>query len=112
MFPERLKSTRLLKGISQKALASKLFISQQAYAKYEAGTASPNPDVLSRIAYELNVSVDYLLGNSEQKENSPAVTNDDEAVSEEDAALLEAFRKADPATQDVIRRFLKSLEAE
>lgn len=64
MFTSNLKRYRALKGISQKELASRVFISQQAYAKYETGTASPNPDLLGRIASELGVSVDELLKGS------------------------------------------------
>ncbi len=52
---------RVAAGLSQKELASMLYISQQAYAKYELGTASPNPDTLSKISLFLHVSVDSLL---------------------------------------------------
>lgn len=62
-FSEKLKLARTKAGYSQKLLASKLFISQQAYAKYETGAASPNPETLKRISELLEVSVDYLLGN-------------------------------------------------
>lgn len=108
----KLKELRTQGGISQQHLANFLNVSRSTVAMWETGKSEPDSSNLKKLSEFFNVSIDYLLGNSEQKENSPAVTNDDEAVSEEDAALLEAFRKADPATQDVIRRFLKSLEAE
>ena len=63
MFTDRLKSVRAQSGLSQKEVAERLFISQQAYAKYEIGTSSPNPETLSNIAKLFGVSVDYLLGN-------------------------------------------------
>lgn len=62
MFSNRLKQARNNKGYSQKALAELLHISQQAYAKYETGVSSPNPEVLSQIASILEVSSDSLLG--------------------------------------------------
>lgn len=62
MFTERLKEARKKIGLSQKALALSLHISQQAYAKYELGTSSPNPETLGEICRILNISVDYLLG--------------------------------------------------
>ena len=65
MLEERLKSARKAMGISQKDIAKKLFISQQAYAKYETGAATPNPETLKRIAEIFNVSTDYLLGNNQ-----------------------------------------------
>jgi transcriptional regulator with XRE-family HTH domain len=62
MFPERLREARKAKNLSQKKMASLLFLSQQAYAKYEVGTAKPNSETLAKIAAALDVSVDYLLG--------------------------------------------------
>jgi transcriptional regulator with XRE-family HTH domain len=62
MLPERLKEARKAKKLSQEKMASLLFLSQQAYAKYEVGTAKPNSETLVKIAAILNVSVDYLLG--------------------------------------------------
>jgi len=62
MFCERLRQSRISAGLSQKELAARIFISQQAYAKYELGTSSPNPETLAKIAEQLNISVDYLLG--------------------------------------------------
>lgn len=64
MFTSRLRQARLEKGYSQRALAEKLHISQQAYAKYETGASSPNPEMLGQIASLLNVSADSLLGTA------------------------------------------------
>ena len=72
-FFERLKLARTKAGYSQKLLASKLFISQQAYAKYENGTTSPNPETLKRISELLDVSTDYLLGATDDPSASPSV---------------------------------------
>ena len=65
MFQERLKLARNNANISQKELAKRLFISQQAYAKYETGASSPNPETMKNIASELNVTTDFLTGNDE-----------------------------------------------
>lgn len=66
MFNERLKTLRIQRKMTQSELAKKIYISQPAYSKYEVGTASPNPETLSKIADALDVSVDYLLGNDSQ----------------------------------------------
>lgn len=42
-------------------MAEKIFISQQAYAKYETGQTTPNPETLSLIIKELGISADDLL---------------------------------------------------
>lgn len=64
MFNERLKEARNRKGLSQKQLAKLLHMSQQAVARWEIGTSSPDPDMLRQISLVLEVSADYLLGNT------------------------------------------------
>lgn len=66
-FSERLKKLRKDTGLTQVDVASKLGISQQAYASWERGVKKPTQDNLVKIAQILNVSVDYLVGNSEEK---------------------------------------------
>jgi transcriptional regulator with XRE-family HTH domain len=77
MFSKRLKELRDEKGISQKDLAEAVNLSQQAIAKYETDTATPNPDTLAAIANYFNVSIDYLVCNSDIKK-APATNDSDE----------------------------------
>lgn len=65
-FSERLKKLRKDSGLTQVDVASKLGISQQAYASWERGVKKPTQDNLVKIAQILNVSVDYLVGNSQE----------------------------------------------
>lgn len=65
-FSERLKKLRKDTGLTQVDVASKLGISQQAYASWERGVKKPTQDNLIKIAQILNVSVDYLVGNSQE----------------------------------------------
>jgi len=60
---ERLKSARILKGLSLQDLANKLnnTISRQALHKYEKGIVNPDQDMLKRLAEELDVSIDYFF---------------------------------------------------
>ena len=66
-FSERLKDLRKQAGLTQVDVAEKLGISQPAYASWERGAKKPTQDNLVKIAQILNVSVDYLVGNSEEK---------------------------------------------
>lgn len=74
VFAENLKKARLQKGLSQKALAAALPMSQQGYARYENGTAAPSPEMMARIASLLGVTVAELLGNKK----APAVEQNGE----------------------------------
>lgn len=68
-FSERLKKLRKQVQLTQVDVAEKLGISQPAYASWERGVKKPTQENLVKIAQILNVSVDYLLGNSEKKDD-------------------------------------------
>lgn len=66
-FSERLKNLRKQAHLTQVDVAEKLGISQPAYASWERGAKKPTQENLVKIAQVLNVSIDYLVGNSEEK---------------------------------------------
>ena len=66
-FSERLKKLRKQVQLTQVEVAEKLGISQPAYASWERGVKKPTQENLVKIAQVLNVSVDYLVGNSGEK---------------------------------------------
>lgn len=68
-FSERLKSLRKQAQLTQVDVAEKLGISQPAYASWERGIKKPTQENLVKIAQILNVSVDYLVGNSDNTED-------------------------------------------
>ena len=66
-FSDRLKELRKQAHLTQVELASKLGIVQSSYADWERGKKKPTQENLVKIAQILNVSVDYLVGNAEEK---------------------------------------------
>ena len=66
-FGERLKELRLEHELTQLELAKKLFIAKSSICKYEKDNNFPEASLLQKIADYFNVSVDYLLGKSDQK---------------------------------------------
>ncbi len=61
----RLKEIRKAKGISQIRLAIDLNTSQNTISRYETGEREPGINELIKIADYFNVSVDYLLGRTD-----------------------------------------------
>ena len=61
----RLKELRKKKGISQLRLATDLNTTQNTISRYETGEREPGIDELIMIADYFNVSVDYLIGRTE-----------------------------------------------
>lgn len=69
-FPRVLTLLRKEKGISQKKAAAELEISQALLSHYEKGIRECGLDFLVRAADYYNVSCDYLLGRSPEKDGS------------------------------------------
>lgn len=61
----RLKELRKKKGLSQLRLATDLNTTQNTISRYETGEREPGIDELITIADYFNVSVDYLIGRTE-----------------------------------------------
>ena len=68
-FAERLKELRKQAHLTQVELAKRLGIWQSSYADWERGKKNPTQENLVKLAQILNVSVDYLVGSTEDKED-------------------------------------------
>ena len=64
----KLKQIRKSKGISQLKLSLDLNMTQNTISRYETGVREPGINELIKIADYFNVSVDYLLGRTENPE--------------------------------------------
>lgn len=106
-FSERLKELRKQAHLTQVELASKLGIVQSSYADWERGKKKPTQENLVKIAQILNVSVDYLVGNSEERTdeldniellfrmNSKGLTEEEKAVFKQELiAFMEERKRA------------------
>ena len=64
-FNEKLQELRKQKGLTQEALAEKLYVSRTAISKWESGRGYPNIESLKAIAKFFSVTVDELLSSDE-----------------------------------------------
>lgn len=111
-FSERLKDLRKQAGLTQVDIAGKLGISQQAFASWERGAKKPTQENLVKIAQILNVSVDYLVGNSDEENtnkelediellfrmNSKGLTDEEKAIFKKE--LIEFMEERKKAFKD------------
>lgn len=65
IFANRLKSERESKGWTQEQFAEIIGVSNGTVSGYERNYREPDFDTLIKIARQLNVSIDYLLGYSD-----------------------------------------------
>ena len=84
-FPERLKELRKARKINQQTLSKYLNYGYTAVANYESGRNQPSIDTLIQIAEFFNVTVDYLIGNSD----TPSAV---ERLSNKEFLLLENYK--------------------
>ena len=64
-FVEKLKTLRKEANLTQQEVVDKLYISRSLYAKYESGIATPDKDILQKIALLFNTSVNDLVSHEE-----------------------------------------------
>jgi len=94
-FSERLKELRKSRNISQQKLGTYLNYGYTAIANYESGRNEPSFDTLMKIAVFFDVTVDYLIGLSDE----PVIIN---SLSISEAQLLEIYRELNEENKQLI----------
>jgi transcriptional regulator with XRE-family HTH domain len=64
---DRLRETREKRGLTQRQLSIRCSIGENQINKFENGGGEPSLATITAIARELNLSVDYLLGLSDNE---------------------------------------------
>ena len=62
---DNIKRIRTAKNLSQKEVGKKVGINGDAYGRYERNEVNPTIEMAVRIAKALEISLDYLTGNSD-----------------------------------------------
>lgn len=64
-FSERLKQLRTSRNLTQKQVYTSVKLSMLGYQRYEYGQRTPPLDTLIALANYFNVSLDYLVGRTD-----------------------------------------------
>ena len=112
-FGHKLKTLRKQRGLTQKELAEKLFLSQSSITRFEKDEILPTSETLSKIANYFDVSIDFLLDRpqSPQKKNSNLEKALNEAIEElkdEETLLFMKNGDIDEETAELIKKALKN----
>ena len=76
---DKIRRTRLRKGITQNQIAEKIGISQPTYAQWENGKRKPKLETLKKIADALEVPVSTLYDDYEFVDPGEGLTEDQKA---------------------------------
>lgn len=87
----RIAELRKEKGMNQIALAMRLNISQKMISAYENGKNEPSIATLKQLADIFGVSIDYLLGYTDIKQQIDKINT--QIISDNENTLLSEYRK-------------------
>ncbi|MFW6016106.1 MAG: helix-turn-helix domain-containing protein [bacterium] len=85
---DRIKQLRGENDLTQEELAKNIGLSRSTVAGYETNKRKPDSDTLNKIADFFNVSVDFLLGRSDQR-----YTNDNNSLISPNSDIFKLLEK-------------------
>lgn len=94
----RIKELRLERGMTQKDLAARLGVVRTTLSNYENEVNQLDPETIRRICSIFDCTADYLIGMSARRSAQ---------LSDEDAALVAAYRAADDDARAIVDLALK-----
>ena len=106
---ERLKLLRKELKKTQSDLANILGITVSAYGNYELGQREPNNANLVKLARYFNVSTDYLLGLSDERNTQQPIQQQSSSLTARESELLSVFNSLSPSGQGRVLGYAKGL---
>lgn len=106
-FQQIFKELRQEKGLTQAQLAERLNYTQGNISGWENGTVEPKATALTVIAEFFGVTIEYLLGVTDEFNTPVAAPGDNLTASERE--LLADFRKLSPYLQGIAINTVRGL---
>ena len=105
----RLRVLRQQKKLSQKEFGKVFDLAESTIGMYERDERKPDYDTLSKIADYYGVSVDFLLGRTDNKERQIKLTSDEEFEAFANDPELERWYKELPNSKEDDLQALKQM---
>ena len=96
-FGIRFKKLRLEKGMTQQDFAEKFYLNKSSISRYEKNKQIPEMDTLLKFTRFFDVSLDYLMGNSDIKKPEEIIYINafhklsDDGLTKEDIDIVKAM---------------------
>lgn len=100
----RLESLRIERNIDQKVLSLDLRVSQPTISDWENGKKTPSVKNLIKLAAYFGVSIDYLLGLTEDK----STLVPEGGLSEAEESMIKLFRLVPTKDQDMVTQMIEA----
>lgn len=98
----RLSELRKEKNLSQRQMAERFNVSQGTYCNWEKGTTEPSIEQLIEMSKFFGVSVDYLIGNTDEEGNI--------VLSREPASDLHTLYGLEPESRNLVINLINKLK--
>lgn len=106
LFCERLKNLRLSNNLTMENLGAQFSVTKQTISRWESGDRLPPLNVTYNIAKYFNVSIDYLVGLTDNNintiQNTTSDTLKDPILSEKHEKLIKLFDTLDSHNQGAL----------
>lgn len=104
----RIKELRKERKISQEDLSKVMNVARSSISMYENGELDLSTDTLVKLSNYFNVSIDYILCRTDEKEINIVNARDIELMNDSNIKKLELFKDVDfkKLKKDHIRRLL------
>lgn len=110
MIGRRIKHLRKEMNLLQKDLAEKLNLTQQTISLYESEKRQPDYETLQKIADFFNVSIDYLLGRTDEKKIILDSVNDASIEYYADNKIIKDINGLSPESKKDLEEYIKLLK--
>lgn len=109
---EHLRKLRRGHELTQQQMADMLGVQRSTYTKYETGGILPNALILQKLSEFFSVSVDYLLGNTDDQAQTPSNEKEPAAKSSGlDEELVNLLMSLSPEEVQRAKDFVAGLKA-
>jgi len=98
MIAERLRTLRREMNLTKRELVSQLPLNYSTYANYESGFREPNSEVLQLLASHFNVSLDYLMGVSDNRKKAEEIA----LLTNDEYEFMLMYRKLDSHGSEIV----------
>jgi len=98
MIAERLRTLRREQNLTKRELVRTLPINYSTYANYESGFREPNSEVLQLLSAHFGVSLDYLLGVTDNRKKADEIA----VLTEYEHEHITRYRRLDSHGREIV----------
>lgn len=110
MLSSRLRSLRENRKITQADVADRIGVARTTYAMYEQGKREPDLETINTIASFYDVTADYLLGRTNQKQVTIDKNEEEFQAFANDPSLQKWYKELPKSKEEDLRKLRKMWE--